>query len=306
MIRLSSICVQGIYPAIVPITLSPLKQINLLIGSSGSGKSLLLKVIRSALLPASASCDICVENAFDNKPIIKATYEWNNRAIEISFEVKPLRGNLVISPPKSNEPLPEEFILSHEKIRPLFSASDRFIDYKCDEIKASLADASAIFRNTMFTYADEIEQSLIHSVEEMCENYSFQVKPVFDWDKAISFQPSVRSLPGYPAEEYPFSALSAGQKKHLILNFILEQASSDRNNPILLDDFEAFLDKPTIDSLIGEMLALDNQFFVVTRSAYVVNKLRAMNAAIFFSDPRFDEKRRCQSDLDEYTQSILV
>lgn len=306
MIRLSSISIYGIFPAFIPITLSGFKHINIIVGPSGSGKSLLLKSIRSVYLPPNSFCCISDANICDSQPSIVPLFEWNDVIYEISLPLKSIRGKLHTIQQSAESPLPENLILEHEKIRPLYSSSERFVDYKCDEMTIYTDDAVHLFQEIIEDYSEKIEQAIKQAIKEMCQELPFHIETDFDWKKAVILNPCYDQSSFSLNEDYPFSMISTGQKKYLIMKFTLAQALKDANRPVFIDDFEAFLDKNQIDYFINEMTQMTNQFFITTQSSYVMNELIRKKTAIFFSDPKYDEKRCCHTDMQSYIEDFML
>lgn len=305
MIRLFSIDIQGVFPAVVPITLSGLTGINIIIGPSGAGKSLLLKTIYSAFLPANTPTGISSENVCGSQPQLITTFLWNNVECKLSSELKAVRGNINTSQICAAESLPEEFILSHEKIHPFFSSSERFLDYKCEEIKNYSSEAVALFQETICNYTNEIEASVSGALESMCKRLPFCLSPVFDWKKVISFDIKHAVEDHSLLADYSYSAVSSGLKKRSMMDFTFALASVNSDDPIFIDDFEAFLDKEQVQYFLEKMCSLNNPFFITTRSAYIVDELQKNDAKIFLADHRWDENRQCKSDWREYANGFL-
>jgi len=166
-------------------------------------------------------------------------------------------------------------------------------------------DAVNLFQEIIADHSEKIEQTMHQAIKEMCHGLPFQIDVNFDWKKAVIFNPCYDHLSLSLNEDYPFSTISAGQKKHLLMEFTLAQALKDDNRPVFIDNFEAFLDKNQIDYFINEMTQMTNQFFITTQSSYVINELIRKEAAIFFSDPKYDEKRCCVSDMLAHMQDFI-
>lgn len=306
MIQLSSICFSGIFPAIVPITFTDFKQINIIVGPNGAGKSNLLKLIHSVYLPPNTSCGIIDVNVCDSHPKITPTLEWNKETYHFSIPLKSIRGKLQTSQPNADLPLPENLILEFEKIRPLYSSAERFVDYRCDEMTLFSDDVVNLFQEIVTDYSDKIETAMLQAIKDMCHDLPFHFETEYDWKKAIALKPCYNHLSLSLSEDFPFATISAGQKKHLIIEFTLNRASRDANHPVFIDDFEAFFDKNQIDFFINKMAQMKNQFFITTKSSYVINELMKKGTAIFISNLKYDENRCCQSNIQSYLNDFTI
>lgn len=296
--------VVDLFPFSLPFSVADLNKVNIIIGQSSSGKTILLKAIQSLFLSTNENINIGSPCVLSSASCIAGVFHWNNITPQVKVPLRAVRNNVITQNMQADSSLPDAFILEHEKITPFFFMSDRTIDIKCTEIQNFSTIAHEICHEIITDYSIDFESKMASAVKALCADMPIELKPRFNFKKALSFEVHYDCNPSEKDEIIEFSALSSGTKKMHLLNFMLDRAEKNSSNPIFIDNIEAFFDKNQLQCVLHRLSNIKNQVFITTSSKFVCSFLDK-NVKHIICSPQQDEMRSIHPNQDYYYDQFL-
>lgn len=248
--KIESIEVYGFGKFDVPFVLKMNSKLKIT-GRNRSGKTSLLKSVLFYFNELEASKYISFIKKED--AYVKVYYEIDGAIKWVKKKVKSKKAKQVIVDTTFSENICEKDLLEIEKFKVFYFNSEKYYSEKEEEIKVVENDFINYVKDRLLDLTLEIESKLLEVNKEFVEKTDLGIKAKLDIHKMLSVELLCK-------DDFS-SELTTSARKCALIDILLKVI--DDKTILLLDDFDAYLDKETFRIMMDKIESLNCNFIVV-------------------------------------------